>query len=430
MVKLLVIFTFQISSLNIYAQFSFDVALKLTPDTLYFPFEDDIQIIIINDFDSYNRIGEWHDAIYPRGGSWLMDNGPAPQNIYLFRDRAGEVIKIFNSDSIHHINLKSVTYFNTDDLSLMDIIDYQNLNNHFRFYEDDKIGLINTKGEIAVAAIYDDIRKYQDKGGNSDKLIIRNGHKFGFLDSNLKVLFPPIYRTKIDTNYRGYPEHNRIDGENIVVFKGDKCGLISEEGEILIDFLFGDIRLIHDGMYMGLIYKDRNEMAHTIKNHWGSGYLVKACTVFNNDFSVITKLEDFEYIYYYGTKRLIVKKDGKFGVLNHLGEEIVPLEYDELMQKDSHYMVQVNNKWGLVSGRGEVMLPLQYEEIDGIFVIQNDLIGICNRHFKLIAEPQFVNKTWEMGKYILTRQNGSRGFIKSRNGESYYQSPEGKIINL
>jgi hypothetical protein len=117
-------------------------------------------------------------------------------------------------------------------------------------------------------------------------------------------------------------------------------------------------------------------------------------------------------------------------VINHLGEVIVPLKYDELVQKSSHYLVQINNKWGIVSLEGKVLLPIQYEGIEGIFVIQNGLIGICNRQFKLIAEPQFVDKTWDMGKYILTRKDGSKGFVKTEKKDSYYQSPEGKKIKL
>lgn len=354
----------------------------------------------------------------------------APKNVYLFRDKEGNIIKKFNSDLHFKHSLKNTEYLNTDALSLTSIMDYRELNNHLMFFEEEKVGLINLKGEIIVPANYDNIRKYQDRGDKRDKLIIVKDNKFGFLDSNLNILFPPIYRTEKYTNYTGYPEHNTIDGENIVVFKGDNCGLISEEGKVLIDFLFSDIRVIHDSMYMGLIHKDKNEIYHSNKSHWNRGYQVKTCILFDKDFNVLTKFENFEYIYYYGTKRFIVKKDNKFGVINHLGEVIVPLKYDELVQESSHYLVQINNKWGIVSLEGKVVLPIQYEGIEGIFVIQNGLIGVCNSQFKLIAEPQFVSKTWDMGKYILTRKDGSRGFVKNQKRDSYYQSPEGKIIKL
>jgi hypothetical protein len=422
MLKTLTILTFFITSVNTYAQFPLDGPPKATPDTLYFAYKDDIQLIIIDAFDTYNRLGAWHDAISPRGGSWFMDNEPAPRNVYLFRDKGGEIIKIFNADSIDKNSLKNTSYCNADELSLMSIMDYRELNNHLMFFEEDKVGLINLKGDIIVPAIYDNIMKYQRKGGKRDKLIIVKDNKFGFLDSNLKVLFPPIYQTRIHIK--------TIDGENIVVLKNDKFGLISEEGEVLIDFLFDGIRVIHDSMYMGSIHKDKNEQIHAIKSHWDWGYQVKTCILFNKDFKILTKFENFEYIYYYGTKRFIVKKDNKFGVINHLGEVIVPLKYDELVQKSSHYLVQINNKWGIVSLEGKVLLPIQYEGIEGIFVIQNGLIGICNRQFKLIAEPQFVDKTWDMGKYILTRKDGSKGFVKTEKKDSYYQSPEGKKIKL
>jgi len=436
MLKILTIVTLLLSSVNIFAQFPLDALPKQIPDTLYFNYEDDVQLIIIDNYDTYNRFGAWYDGMYPRGGSWFLDNRPAPRNVYIFRDKQGEILKTFNSSFLIDTNsLKSNTYINTTELSLFSVSDYVELNNHLMFYGDNnKVGLINLKGEVVVPAIYDQIRKYQDDNERRDKLIIVKDNKFGFLDSTLNVLFSPIYRTKVDTNYVGYPEHSVIDGRNIKVFKDNKCGLISEEGEVLVDFLFDDIRIIHDDMYIGLIYREKNKITHSIKGHWNWGYQVKTCIIFDNAFNVITKLDDFEYIYYYGIKRFIVKKDNKFGVLNHLGEIIVPLTYDHLSQENGVYHVSKNNKFGIINVEGKIVIPIQYNRFhfygQAIYATKDGLIGVYNKQFKLIAEPQFQSKTWDMGKFVLTRTDGTKGFVKHQKEGSFYQSPEGEIIKL
>lgn len=433
--KTALFFIVLLSTWSLHAQISFNIPPKQQPDTLYFPYKNDVQLILIDNFDSYSRYGAWYDAVYPRGGSWFMDHRPVPKNVYIFRDKAGKIVRIYNADSIDVNSLKSTTFINTNALSLNQIYDYVQLNQHLKFYGENKqVGLINLMGEIVVPAIYDDIRKYQDMNKKRDKLIVIQDNKFGFLDANLKLLFPPMYRAHADSNYIGYPEHNIIDSKNIKVYKADKCGLISEEGEVLIDFMFDEIRVIHDNLYIGLIHRAQSEISHSLKNHWNWGYQVKNCFIFDSDFKILTKLEDFEYIYYYGIKSFIVKKDAKFGVVNELGEIVVPFEYDLLSAENGVYHVSKNNKCGVLNLEGKLVIPVEHERIQfygqAIYVTQNGLIGVYSLDFRLISPPQYQYKNWDMGKFILTRKDGSKGFVKHDKEDSYYQSPEGGKVML
>lgn len=436
MLKTLTIISFLLSSINIYAQLPIPTSPKATPDTLYFAFNDNIQLIVINHYDTWKKQVDFMEHTQPMAMPWSMKiPSPNSYNNYIFRNKKGEIIRAYNTNDTPK-NLKHIDFINTSELSLISIEDYRELNNHLKFYENGKSGLINLKGEIIVPAVYDEIRKYQDRNRKRDKLVIVKDNKFGFLDANLKVLFPPIYQTNRENSYI-YPEHNDIDGQNLKVLKDGKYGLISEEGQILIDFLFDDIKLLHDNIYMGIFIRDEKELTHnTIDNnkHWDLGYRVKSCTLFDKNFNQIIKFDDFEYILYYGVKSFIVKKNNKFGIVNHLGKVIVPLDYDSLIPEESSYRVSKNNKIGIVNAEGKVVIPLKYENVEfngeAIYVTQDSLIGVYNRQYKLIAEPQFESKTWDWGKYVLIRKNGQRGFVNHQTGNSYYQSPEGVIIKL
>lgn len=413
-----------LSSLNTFAQLYSGEVPKQTPDTLYFAYKDGIQLIIIDNYDIYNRYGSWMDAIYPRGGSWFQLNRPAPKNVYLFRDKRGKIIKTFNTaDTISENSLKDISYINTNELTLNAISDYVVTNHHLKYYDKNNVGLINLKGEIVVPAIYDHIINFQAPQKKKDKLKIVKDNKIGLLDSNLKIVFPPIYQFIYD-----------MPGQNFLLFKNEKCGLFTDNGAMLIDTLFGNIQFV-DSIYVCSIFRTDKEIKPLVRGYDGRDYKIKTCFIYDKNYSVITKLEDYEFIQMDYAKSFTVKKDNKFGVVNHLGAAIIPLEYDLVTPYGVGYCVYKNDKSGMIGLNGKVLLPVEFEQNifihdQAIYVTKDGLIGVYNLQYKLIAKPQFKNKRRELDKYILTRKDGSEGFVKNQNGDSYYQSPEGEIIKL
>ena len=178
MLKRLAILSFLLFSYSITAQESvIDLNSyhppKKTTDSLYFPYQNNIQLIVINNYDTWNGRVAFMERMQPRGLSWASLLGPTPKNVYIFRNKEGDIIKTYNdfesNSRLTHTNissssqLKDTDYINTTDLSLFTMQDYRELNTHLMFYGDnDKVGLINLKGHIVLPAIYDNIIKYQD----------------------------------------------------------------------------------------------------------------------------------------------------------------------------------------------------------------------------------------------------------------------------
>lgn len=419
-------------SVSIKAQIQLDGLFeqpKQTADTLYFPFEDSIQLIVINYYDTWSRQVAFKEATQPRGLSWSAVMGPAPKNVYLFRNAEGKIVKAYHGISDGR-GLKGMNYFNAGLINLYGLSDFTEYNGYLKYYEiNEQVGLINTKGDVVVPAVYDNIRRYQDFDGEWEKLIIEKAGYFGFLDSNLNVLFPPIYRCSSDTNYYGYPEHNILNDKFIKVFKNGKCGLIDENGVVRIDFKFDNIMMIHDTMLVGMVNKqviDRN------KYFWQN---VQSCVVFDKNFNQIADLNQYDQLEYNGVKRFIVKKDNLVGVVNHKGEVIIPIQYDNLSTQNGDYYVSRDNKCGIISLEGKVLIPIEFEcnmyfYDPAIYVTKNGLIGVYSDKYQLIAEPQYKQRYWEMGKFMLIRADGSKGFVLHKKGGTYYQSPEGEVIKF
>lgn len=421
-----------ILTISIKAQISLDGLFeepKQTADTLYFPFEDSIQLIVINYYDTWERRVAYKEASQPRGMSWAAIMGPPPKNLYLFRNTEGKIVKTYNGVSDGK-GLKSMDYNNTSIYFLNGLRDFTEYNRHLKFYDqNEQVGLINTRGDIVVPAVYDDIRRYQDFDGYWDKLIIEKAGYFGLMDSNLQVLFSPIYRCSADSNYYGYPEHNILNGEYIKVFKEGKCGLINDHGDVLIDFKYDNLLPIHDSMIIGLINK---ALINPNQYFWKN---VQACEIYDAKFKLITSLNEYDQIEYNGIKRFIVKKDNLVGVVDHKGKVIIPIEYNSLAPQDNDYYVVKGNKSGVISLEGKVLIPIEYEcnmyfYEPAIYVTQNGLIGVYSNKYQLIAAPQYTQRYWEMGKFMLIRADGSKGFVWHEKGKSYYQSPEGEVVKF
>lgn len=103
---------------------------------------------------------------------------------------------------------------------------------------------------------------------------------------------------------------------------------------------------------------------------------------------------------WYETNILKVSKDGKYGIINYEGKDLVNCEYDsiEVLQGvKNNLLVKKDGKVGVLNGIGETIIKTEYLEIlplgksaqYGYIVRNEDGYGIINANKKLIIEPQY-----------------------------------------
>jgi len=75
--------------------------------------------------------------------------------------------------------------------------------------------------------------------------------------------------------------------------------------------------------------------------------------------ALLTKQYD-ELIDYWGGDNVIVKKNGKMGVVNADNKLFIPLQYDSIQKLEHLYYVWQNDKMGLISSTGSTIIPIKY----------------------------------------------------------------------
>ena len=318
-------------------------------DTLYYPFYNGKQLIIIDYLSQFEQI----DSKYSQTMSSLPPgyNDRVIGNEYFVRNLTGKVIKSFNSshdlDSISN-TLRPVNFIN----QTLHNKGIYNLYNQKRegFYEiynvtvteynkndttiELKTGIIDSFGNIVLPIQYRDLRKIKDHFLVSQKV---GGGDWGLIDEQLNYKVPP--------NFKSFN-----DEDSIIYF-------------------------------------------------YGSDWIESVYNVNSNKFNDLRNIDLGEFDYSRGY--LKIRENGKWGLMNVCSNEVlVPCKYDQIV--NYYYsddwmnpilykgLVIVSNegKFGIVTVGGETILDCIYEKIyreneseSGIFkvIIEGEITEIKNK---------------------------------------------------
>ena len=180
---------------------------------------------------------------------------------------------------------------------------------------------------------------------------------------------------------------------------------------------FGVISLTDGKEIIGLKYEDITFIPNLKDFQIKAGNTVG---IFASDGSTVIKPTAYDEISVYDddNQLYLVKKDGKFGILNRLGKVIIYPDYDEIgytfnagENKTKEYKLLFNkcipvkesSKYGLFSIEGEEILPCVYDELGSALSFAND-VSVSNNYDPVLDIPE------ELGIYgLVINQNGSYG---------------------
>ena len=128
-------------------------------------------------------------------------------------------------------------------------------------------------------------------------------------------------------------------------------------------------------------------------------------------------------------KSIVIEKDGLKGVVNSaLGNIVVDCEYNDVLAleentADNGYIVLRDGKYGILSGTGKEIIPCNYQEIktvtgNNMFVVRDDLgLKIIDKSLNIIKDGGFDSVEEINGDYITFTLNGKKGVLDGEGTE-------------
>ena len=194
-----------------------------------------------------------------------------------------------------------------------------------------------------------------------------------------------------------YDEISGLDGqENSIIIKKDgKLGLVNDNGNIIIEANYKDIKILGETYKEGYITVDENEK-----------YGVVSATkkqILENNYDEISSVYLKEYY--------LVKENGKQKVINSKGETILDKGFDELKSATTNGFIFVkNNLYGEINTSGEVTLEAKYQDLkeikDSTYIAKLDnKYGIIDNIGNVQVELKYTGMTYNEKADLIFAEN-------------------------
>ncbi len=307
---------------------------------------------------------------------------------------------------------------------------------------DRKYGCISTKGEELVPCIYDEI---SDKAENG-LVEVKSEEHFGYLLASGQEAIPCKYEEFKEKSVNGvflakrnglYGFVNKT-GQEITAFeikaiysfgnttysaaKNNLWAIYTLDGKAVTDFVYTNISSYFD-----------NGVAIATKNVDGKkllGCLNKqgreVVPVIYDDCEIVSDRQNRTSDVPNDKLLFIVKKDGKFGLLNKEGNPILPLEYKEIEKMDSLFRIKnETNQYALYTDAGVAISQFIYERLDRFnsdgyaIAVRNAgdeglKKGVIDTAGKEVIPTQYDDLSFARGKYLV-KNKMKWGLVDSEN---------------
>ena len=244
----------------------------------------------------------------------------------------------------------------------------------------DKWGFIDEKGNEIVPAIYD----YVNSFSNGMAAVKLNG-KWGYVDSAGNLAVPAIY------------DNSNLFGKTAgVVWLNSKFGAVDRMGKIIVPVEYDHV------------YEYENGECYRVEQSGKAGLCDK------NGRLVIPVIYDDLFV---NDGMLMMKQDGKWGVIDVTGKVLAQPQYDEgQYPQEGFAAVAKSGKWGFVDKAGRVVAPLQYDEAGNFFegmagVKLNGKWGFIDKTGRMVIPAVYDDATAFSEGLVAVTVNGKTGFI-------------------
>ena len=213
--------------------------------------------------------------------------------------------------------------------------------------------------------------------------------------------------------------------EYFALYSANKWGVINQEGEIVIQPSYQEMIVVPDKT------KDVFICTYNINEETGE-YSTKVLNSKNEEiFTEYNKIEALENVdknenIWYEENVLRVEKDGKYGLIDLNGKQILPCEYTKIQPMkniENSIIIEKDEKLGLINNKGNIIIEPEYKEIinlgetykDGYITIdEQNRYGLVSTTKKQLLENKYeeIEQVY-IPNYYLIKEEGKLKLINS-----------------
>lgn len=128
------------------------------------------------------------------------------------------------------------------------------------------------------------------------------------------------------------------------------------------------------------------------------------------------------------TNNLLIKKDGKVGLVNEKGQTIINTEYKDIKTlkegyKNEYIIVNDNNQYGIISTTGTVIVEPKYEDVkylnnSEMFAVKEAGVWkLINKDNQILIDGGYDNIIEAKGENVVVEKAGKYGVVTTKNEE-------------
>lgn len=242
-------------------------------------------------------------------------------------------------------------------------------------------------------------------------------------------------------NPGGEGKSKNITNSYISVFTNGKWGVINSKGEIVIEPTHEAMITIPDQTKDIFIYQtDINVDEGT----YASKAMDKDKKALFTEYDKVEPMQNIDEfgIVFYDTNTLKVSKNGKYGLINFKGKELLSCEYTDISPikyiKNSFVTIKDNQK-GLVDNSGNIIIENKYSDIKALtkryedgYIVKNDSskYGIINYNKKPILECKYTEIKNVYGSNMYVVKEGDDLELINQEGEILLKNKFKEVISI
>lgn len=224
-------------------------------------------------------------------------------------------------------------------------------------------------------------------------------------------------------------------------YENGKFGVINNDGDVVISPQYDEIISIpNKSKPIFICTYDIDDVAGT--------YKTKAVNEKNEE--ILTGYDKIEAIDNHDSKQNIwyednvlrVSKDGKYGLVDFNGQELLPCEYDEITALDgvtSNLLVKKSGNVGLVNEKGQTIINAQYKNIiklqegyknEYIIINEDNKYGLISTSGTILIEPKYDDlKYLNNSNLFAVKESGVWKLVSAENGEILINDGYSNIVD-